>query len=511
MAVYNGTSGGDFYFGTATADTIYGNGGPDNLLGGDGADAIYGGDGNDNILDFDGQNPDLYADTLNAGAGDDYIYGGYLDNIDGSSGLDRLILRLDYAPTGIVFDFTALWSGATYTLAGATIRGMERLQWATGSAFSDILTSGTPSTQTAQLSGLGGGDQLTGGAGTDYLDAHSAVGSYAGVYDTDYDVLYGLGGNDILSCGIGDYVDGGTGTDRLNIDLITSGTGVTIDFSTLLASGSDTILGTPLISIEDIGIVMGTNSDDAIYAYADATATTLVGRDGNDLLVTGNGDDVLDGGSGADTMVGGAGNDEYRVDNLGDTINETSGGGTDTVVASISWTLGTNLERLTLSSSSGAINGTGNSLANLIDGNNAANIVSGGDGDDYLNPLDGDDVLIGGTGRDDLVGGAGADRYVFDDGDFSGTSWGLADRIYGFSAAQGDRIDLSQVDAIAGGADDTFSFIGSAAFGGVAGQLRYDNVGGVTTIYGDVNGDGVADFAIALNSAVTMTATDFIL
>lgn len=511
MAVYNGTSGGDFYFGTATADSIYGYGGPDNLLGGDGADAIYGGDGNDNILDFDGQNPDLYADTLNGGNGDDYIYGGFLDNIDGGSGIDSLILRLDYATSGIVFDFTSLWSGATYTLGGATIRGMERLHWATGSAYGDILTSGTPSGQISQLSGLGGSDLLTGGAGTDYLDAYSGVGPYSPVYDIDYDELYGLGGNDILSCGLGDYVDGGTGTDRFNIDLITSGAGVTIDFATLLMSGSDTILGTTLISIEDIGTVMSTNSDDAIYAYADATPTSLFGRDGNDTLVTGNGDDILDGGTGSDAMSGGAGNDEYRVDNLGDTINETSGGGTETVVASISWTLGTNLERLTLSSAAGAINGTGNSLANTINGNNAANVLSGGNGDDYLNALDGNDVLIGGTGRDDLLGGAGADLYVFDDGDFSGTSWGLADRIYGFSAAQGDRIDLSQVDAIAGGTDDAFSFIGTAAFSGVAGQLRFDNAGGATTIYGDINGDGVADFAIGLNTAVAMTGTDFIL
>lgn len=508
MAVYNGTSGNDWYGGTAGSDSIYGFGGADNLLGGDGADYIDGGDGNDNILDFDGQGPDLYADTLRGGGGDDYIYGGFLDNIDGGSGVDRLILRLDYANTGINFNFTSLWSGATYTLAGATIQGMEKLHWATGSAYGDILTSGTPTGETSQLSGLGGNDQLTGGAGTDYLDAQTAVGPYSTVYDTAYDVLYGLGGNDILSCGIGDHVDGGTGIDRLNIDLITSGGGVTIDFTTLLTSGSDTILGTTLVSIEDIGTVMGTNGADTIYAWANSTATTLYGRDGNDTLITGNGNDTLNGGTGADTLQGGAGNDEYYVDNLGDSTVESAGGGIDAVTTMISWTLASDIERLTLDYYAGAIDGTGNGLANVLNGNNSANVLNGAGGDDTVNSLDGDDVLIGGAGRDDLIGGSGADRYVFDDGDMAGINWSTADRIFGFSSAAGDRIDLSGIDAIAGGADDAFTFIGTTAFSGVAGQLRYDT-GGV--IYGDLNGDGLADFAIGFNTAVSLTGTDFFL
>lgn len=508
MAIYNGTNGADYYFGTTGSDSIYGFGGADNLLGGDGADYIDGGDGNDNVLDFDGQVPDLYADTLRGGGGNDYIYGGYLDNIDGGSGTDTLIIRLDYAPSGIVFDFTALWTGATYTLAGATIQGMEKLQYCVGSAYSDILTTGTPAGQIAEIRGLGGSDLLTGGAGTDYLSAHSGFRQYESGYDTVYDELYGLGGNDILACGIGDYVDGGSGTDRLDFDLITYGTGVTIDFTTLITTGNDTILGTTLISIEDVSRVNGTDGDDTIYAWADSTATTLFGGAGNDTLITGNGDDFLYGGSGADTLQGGAGNDEYYVDNPADTIVETSGGGSDRVNAVISWTLGSNIENLTLDYYAGAIDGTGNALNNGMSGNSANNVLSGGDGNDYLSAFEGNDVLIGGTGRDDLIGGSGADRFVFDDGDMPSTSWGTADRLYSFSSAEGDRIDLSGIDAIAGGGDDAFAFIGTAAFSGVAGQLRYDT-GGV--LYGDVNGDGLADFAIGFNTAVTLGAADFLL
>lgn len=506
MAVYNGTSSADYYPGTAGSDSIYGFGGADNLLGGDGADYIDGGDGNDNVLDFDAYGPDLYSDTLSGGGGNDFIYGGYLDNIYGGSGTDTLIIRLDYAPTGIVFDFTALWTGATYTLAGATIQGIEKLQYCAGSAYSDILTTGTPAGQIAEIRGMGGSDLLTGGAGTDYLAGYSGVGPFGVGYDTSYDELYGLGGNDFLSCGIGDYVDGGSGTDRLSLELNTSGTGITIDFTTLLTSGSDTILGSTFISLEDIGNIMGSSGNDTIYAWADPTATFLYGRDGNDTLITGNGNDILDGGTGADALSGGGGDDEYRVDNLGDTIVEN--GGRDTVVTTISWTLGSDLEILNLESTGGAINGTGNGLANIMNANSSANVLNGAGGDDWLSGQDGNDVLIGGTGRDDLIGGSGADRYVFDDGEMAGTSWSTTDRIFNFNSAEGDRIDLSGIDAVTGGADNAFAFIGTAAFSGVAGQLRYDT-GGV--IYGDLNGDALADFAIGFNTAVTLTGTDFFL
>ncbi|RBB91778.1 hypothetical protein C3E98_045845, partial [Pseudomonas sp. MWU13-2625] len=82
------------------------------------------------------------------------------------------------------------------------------------------------------------------------------------------------------------------------------------------------------------------------------------------------GNNILDGGAGADTLIGGAGNDTYIVDNAGDVIIETStlASEIDSVYSTVSYTLGANVEYLTLQGTAN-INGTGNNLANLITGN----------------------------------------------------------------------------------------------------------------------------------------------
>src|SRR5688500_15670939 len=93
-----------------------------------------------------------------------------------------------------------------------------------------------------------------------------------------------------------------------------------------------------------------------------AADDTLTGGAGNDLLKGLGGNDLLNGGAGNDTMQGGAGNDTYVVNAVGDMIDETSG--VDTVLASISYTLDTGLERLTLQGK--AVTGKGNGLDNQI-------------------------------------------------------------------------------------------------------------------------------------------------
>jgi Ca2+-binding RTX toxin-like protein len=145
-----------------------------------------------------------------------------------------------------------------------------------------------------------------------------------------------------------------------------------------------------------------------------AGSDNYLGGNADDDLSGGGGDDILNGGLGADLMAGGTGSDTYHVDDIGDVTDETGGDGTDTVVSTINWTLGTDIENLTLGGTA-AINAMGNALANVLTGNDGANQLDGSDGADQLFGGAGGDLLNGGSGVDQLAGGMGDDTYVVDD------------------------------------------------------------------------------------------------
>jgi Ca2+-binding RTX toxin-like protein len=150
----------------------------------------------------------------------------------------------------------------------------------------------------------------------------------------------------------------------------------------------------------------------------------------------------------------------------------------------------------------GNLNGTGNALANTLVGNSGANNLSGGDGNDTLN---------GDAGNDTLIGGAGSDIFDFDLVSDSPAGPALRDSILGGFSHGSDLIDLATIDAnalVAG--NQAFSFIGGAAFSGVAGQLRYTNYSGTVIINADVNGDSAADMQILVAGTHWMTGTDFL-
>ena len=120
--------------------------------------------------------------------------------------------------------------------------------------------------------------------------------------------------------------------------------------------------------------------------------------------------------------------------------------------------------------------------------------LTGSDFNDVLTGSRSANVLVGGDGADRLTGGGGADIFRFDRAAHFGDGVGR-DRITDFSRAQSDKIDLSAIDANLGlDGDQAFQFIGSSAFSGAVGELRYGLAAGVFTISGDINGDGVGDF-----------------
>lgn len=140
----------------------------------------------------------------------------------------------------------------------------------------------------------------------------------------------------------------------------------------------------------------------------------------------------------------------------------------------------------------------------------------GGDGDDKLFGGNGKDKLFGGGGKDRLDGGAGADELTGDKGAdtfvFAAAKQAKGDRITDFSRGQGDRIDLSKIDAdTAAAGDQSFELIGSSAFSGTAGELRVWKARGDTYVAGDVDGDGSADFRITLVGKINLTGDDFLL
>jgi len=238
----------------------------------------------------------------------------------------------------------------------------------------------------------------------------------------------------------------------------------------------------------------------------------LLGLAGNDSLTGGAGNDTLDGGAGRDTMAGGTGNDVYWVDNKFDVVTESANEGADEVFTTITYTLGANVEYLTLAANSGAINGTGNGLNNTINGNEVANTLNGGEGDDILNGGDGNDNLIGGLGSDLLDGGLGLDAFRFN----AALGPTNVDTIENFVVAddviQLDHLIFTALPKVKGKfvVTDAAFVIGDAAqdasdriiYNDVTGALLYDADG--------TGGTAAVQFATLVGVDGTLTAADFV-
>ena len=217
-------------------------------------------------------------------------------------------------------------------------------------------------------------------------------------------------------------------------------------------------------------------------------------------------------------MLGGSGNDTYIVDSALDAVWETTvvggaidAGGIDTVQSAVSHTLGSFVENLTLTGIA-AVNGTGNSLNNVLLGNSAANTLSGGSGNDTLRGGADKDTLDGGTGTDTasytdkaapvvvtlngstaatvLVGGVAEDTIRDVENLLGGSAGDTLRGDSGVNFLQGlagdDFLDGGAgVDTLTGGPGlDTFFFAGTAQAGDTIGDFspvddvfRFENSG----------------------------------
>ena len=363
--------------GNALGNNITGNAGANVISGGGGADTMAGGAGNDTyVVDHTG---DVVTEA--AGAGTDrvtssvsFTLGNNLENLVLTGGTNNL------TGTGNTLANSITGNSGNNTLDGGT--GADTLIGGVGNDVyiidnsNDIITEAT-------------------GEGTDIATASasftlgnfvenlvlSGSGNINGGGNTGDNEITGNSGNNVLSGQGGtDTLVGGLGNDTYVID----GSEDTITENA--GEGTDTVVANYTYTLSNVLENITLSGSTAIDAYGNTAGNSLTGNLAANLL---------DGDAGADTMAGGAGNDTYIVDNTGDTVTEAAAAGTDTVSASVTFTLGANVENLVLTGTDD-LNGTGNTSANSLTGNSGANVLSGG------------------AGNDTMIGGAGNDSYIVD-------------------------------------------------------------------------------------------------
>jgi Ca2+-binding RTX toxin-like protein len=319
---------------------------------------ITGNSGN-NLLDGQAGNDTLDgglgADTMRGGTGNDiYFVDNARDMVDETNGdgIDEVRSSTDFNLTsaktvrGEVENMTLTGSG---DLAG------------TGNALDNVITGNSGKNT---LIGNDGNDRLIGGDGDDTLN--------------------GGDGDDILDGGKGaDRMLGGHGTDIFIVDNI----GDVVDVGSFKFTDQDVVKSSVDFSLANPSQVFDTVAWIHRLTLTGSANINATGHHQPDILTGNSGNNILDGGTNADIMAGGDGDDTYIVDNRGDTVIETKTNGHDLVLSSVSFDMNGqakgDVEDLTLTGS-GAIDGTGNALNNVITGNSGKNRLEGGAGHDIF-------------------------------------------------------------------------------------------------------------------------------
>jgi trimeric autotransporter adhesin len=347
----------NFLNGADGNDSVLGNDGDDGLSGGTGDDTLVGGTGNDNLSGGAG------ADKLIGGTGNDRYSIDDKDTITEAAGGG-----IDTISAGFNYTLGANFENLTVSLGNV----------GTGNGLANVIVSDF------------GSSTLIGGAGNDTLD-----GSQSDTVVGGTDSMAGGTGNDVY------IIRASNNADTILTELLNQG----ID---RVESALDWFLG------ENFEDLLLRDNGGAIDGAGNALNNVITGNTSANKLFGNAGNDTLDGGNGGnDSLIGGVGDDTYIIRTGLETITESKDQGIDTVVTDIGYTLGANLENLTLTGDSQ--NGTGNALANKMVVLGSFSALLGEGGNDTLIGNGSNNAFVGGTGADQMAGGGGNDNYLVED------------------------------------------------------------------------------------------------
>jgi Ca2+-binding RTX toxin-like protein len=426
-----GIGGTNVFAGTVTTSsmTLTGNLDQDVLNGLVGDDTLFGLGGKDTLNGFGGN------DELDGGTGNDTMSGGLGDDTYFVDSAGDLLFEAAGEGSDTVI------ATASYTLSGG--REIELLR-----------TLGSATSYAVDLTGNAFVQTLVGNAAVNVLDGKAGA-----------DTMLGHAGNDTY------FVDNAG-------DTVIEAAG----------EGTDTVISAidyTLAAGEEIEVLrtFGSGTTDPLDFTGNEFANTLVG---NAAI------NILDGKAGADTLQGFAGNDTYFIDNAGDALIEAIGGGYDTAISNVSYTIAAGqaveLLRTPGSGTVTSLNFTGNELANTLVGNAGTNFLNGKDG------------------LDTLHGFAGTDTFRFN----TALGPGNIDAIADFVAAD-DTIQLENgiFAGLAAGALPASAFVIGASAADASDRIVYNGATG--QLFFDPDGTGAAaqvHFA-TLTGAPVISASDF--
>ncbi|MBA3678434.1 MAG: M10 family metallopeptidase C-terminal domain-containing protein [Sphingosinicella sp.] len=516
------TAGNDTITASNLSDTIEGGSGNDSISAIYGNDTLIGGLGNDWLAGQNGWDTYIY----NLGDGDDVIYdfANYKDYDyqvtdtlifgAGINAADVLFSRAREDANDLRITFKNASGSILIDQQFRSDSGIEQFRFADGTSLSYTAA------QALVIPATNGNDTLSGTIGDDQMWGLEGADVLTGMLGADR--IWGQDGNDVLTGGEGsDELYGGAGNDVLRGDL--TGFDVLTSGASLLSNGSFEQSGPAFIQQtwgRGNSSLPGWTSPNTYFEQLNSGYASVAATDGVYTL------ELDSSGANSNLNISQTVNDlaagEVYVLQFDHSNRSTAASGSFEVywngvlVATINETGTTmrakNFELVAVegpNTLSFKATGTQDGVGAFLDNVRLFATQAAQAGSDILNGGEGDDLLDGGGGADLLTGGGGADTFRFDRGDTGMGS--AADRITDFLSGV-DRIDLSSMDAdpaMAG--DQAFTFLGNAAFSGAVGQLRYFSDGVDTWLQGDGDGDGMADFEIALTGTVTPLVTDFVL